>query len=69
MSSGGGTYFIMASSTLSIFVPSFALTGIAMLASMPKTSSISAFTRSTSAEGKSILFITGIISKFCSNAR
>ena len=50
-------------------IPSFALTAIAIEASIPKTSSISCFTRSTSAEGKSILLIIGMISKFCSIAR
>ena len=50
-------------------IPAFALTGIAKDASIPRTSSISSLTRSTSAEGRSILLITGIISKFCSIAR
>ena len=35
---------------------------------IPITSSISSLTLSTSAEGRSILLITGIISKFCSIA-
>ena len=68
LSTGGGTNSTIASSTLSIPSPVFALTGIAIEQSIPKISSISCLTLSTSAEGKSILLITGIISKFCSIA-
>ena len=58
----------IASKTSSIPCPVFAETGIAIEVSIPSISSISCLTLSTSAEGKSILFITGIISRFCSIA-
>ena len=52
-----------------MFIPFFADIKGASDASSPITSSISFFTKSGLALGKSILFITGIISKSCSNAR
>ena len=65
---GAGTYFTIASSISFVPIFSFALAGIALPASIPIESSISAFTLSTSADGKSILLITGISSKFWSTA-
>ena len=50
-------------------MPDLALAKIASDASNPITSSISRFTRSGSALGKSILLMTGMISKSCSNAK
>jgi len=59
----------MASRSSVIPCPVFALTKIAPLASIPIVSSISVATLSTSALGKSILFITGIISRSLSKAK
>ena len=61
--------FTTASSTLSIFKPVFALISHASSQGMPIISSISFFVSSTRALGRSILFITGTISKFASSAR
>ena len=69
VSFGGGTNFTIASSMSSMPIPAFALAGIACSASIPRISSISSFTLSTSADGRSILLITGIISRFWSIAR
>ena len=49
-------------------IPSLAEVGTAVEASMPMTSSISARVRATSAEGRSILLITGMTSRFWSSA-
>ena len=59
----------IASNTSSIPIPFLAEIRGASWASMPITSSISFFTRSGSALGKSILLITGKTSKSWSNAR
>ena len=50
-------------------MPDLAEHNTASDASKPMISSISCLTRSGSAEGKSILLITGIISRSCSKAR
>ena len=59
----------MASKTLSIPKPVLAEIKTASSVGIPITSSISAFTRSGSAAGKSILLIMGIIAKSCSKAK
>ena len=59
----------MSSKTSTIFIPSFADTAGTFSASNPIISSISFLAKSMSALGKSILFITGNISKFWSMAK
>ncbi len=66
---GAGTYSTTCSKISSIPIPAFALAKTASDASIPITSSISVRTRSGSAAGKSILLITGKISKSLSNAK
>ena len=56
-------------STCSILSPFFAETAGQSSAGMPITSSISSRTRSTSADGRSILLMTGTISRSLSTAR
>ena len=67
--SGAGTLFTISSNTSCIFKPLLADTNGASLASRPIISSISAFISSGLALGRSILFITGNISKSWSNAK
>ena len=52
-----------------MLIPSFALISGAVDVSNPITSSISFFTSSGLAEGKSILLITGMISRSLSSAK
>ena len=59
---------IMASSSSLMPMPLLALTSTAPLQSSPITCSISFFTRSGSAAGRSILFMTGMISRLFSSA-
>ena len=59
----------MASKISGIPIPDLAEHNTASDASKPMISSISCLTRSGSAEGKSILLITGMISRSCSKAR
>ena len=66
---GHGILSITASSNLSIPKPVFALVKIISSSLNPSTSLSSFFTLSTSALGKSILFITGIIVKSFSKAK
>ena len=68
-SSGAGTHSTIRSKTFSTPNPVLALISIASDISNPIISSTSFFTRSGSALGKSILLITGIISRLLSNAR
>ena len=65
---GAGRRFTMASSRSSMPRPLLAETMTASDVSMPTTSSISLHTRSGSADGRSILFRTGMISWFTSIA-
>ena len=65
---GGGTFAMTASRISSMPTPFFALARTASVASMPMMSSISSITRSGSADGKSILFSTGMTSTPCSIA-
>ena len=67
--SGAGIFSTICSSTSSILIPILAEISGASCASMPITSSISFFTRSGSALGRSILLITGMISRSWSIAR
>ena len=62
-------YSIIDSSKSSIPNPVFPDTRAALSEGIPITSSISSFTLSGSADGKSILFIIGSISKSFSKAR
>ncbi|MCY1294449.1 hypothetical protein D9M70_437420 [compost metagenome] len=66
--SGAGMVATRRSSTSSTPMPLFALQATASVASMPMMLSISSFTRSGSACGRSILFSTGITSRPCSMA-
>ena len=66
---GSGIYSTIASRRSSIPIPVFPDTSTALSEGNPITSSISSFTLSGSAEGKSILFITGNISRSFSRAR
>ena len=66
---GAGIFLTICSNTWSIFVPIFAEISGASSASRPITSSISLLTLSGSALGRSILFMTGIISRSWSSAR
>ena len=66
---GAGILCTICSNTSSIFNPVFAETQGALLASIPIISSISFFISLGLALGKSILFITGRISKSLSNAK
>ncbi len=50
-------------------MPSFADAGIASSPSITSSSSISPLTRGTSAAGKSILLMTGMMVRFCASAR
>ena len=59
---GGGIFWAICFISSFKLVPSLALTDKASDASIPMISSISFFTRSGSACGRSILFITGITS-------
>ena len=65
---GGGMRAITASITSSTPSPVLALQRTASLAGMPMMSSISAMTRSGSADGRSILLSTGTTSTPCSVA-
>ena len=65
---GAGTLAITASRIASTFSPVLALARIASCAWMPITSSISWIAFAGSAEGRSILFSTGITSTPCSIA-
>ena len=65
---GAGTRRITASRISATFSPVLALARMALWASMPMTSSISCTAFSGSAEGRSILFSTGITSTPCSIA-
>ena len=69
LSGGGGTLLTIASKISGIPIPDLAEHKTASEASKPMISSISCLTRSGSAEGKSILLITGMISRSCSKAR
>ncbi len=60
---GAGTFFTMSSKTASTFIPFFADISGASSAGIPIISSISSFVRAGSAEGRSILLMTGRISK------
>ncbi len=60
---GGGTFWTICSRISTIPMPSLADVGTASFASRPMTSSISRRTPSTSAEGRSILLMTGMISR------
>ena len=66
---GAGTFSTICSKISSIPIPALAEANTASLASKPMTSSISVLTRSGSAAGRSILLITGKISKSLSKAR
>ena len=66
---GGGIFFTIASRISFVPMPSLALASIASEQSSPIASSICSFVFSGSAAGRSILFITGIISRSCSTAR
>ena len=66
---GSGMYFTIASRRSSIPIPVFPETRTALSVGRPIISSISSFTFSGSAEGRSILLITGSISRSCSKAR
>mmetsp|Transcript_19264 Transcript_19264/g.45087 ORF Transcript_19264/g.45087 Transcript_19264/m.45087 type:complete len:233 (-) Transcript_19264:819-1517(-) len=68
-SGGGGTYLTILSSISSIPTPLLADAFTIFSVSRPIVSSISAFTLSGSAAGRSILFNMGIISKSFSSAR
>ena len=65
---GGGTRETIVSNTSLTPSPVLAEQRIASEASMPITSPISSITRSGSADGKSILFNTGVTSTPCSIA-
>ena len=65
---GGGNLETMASIKSSIPSPVFALTRTASSGSSPRSCSICFFTEGISADGRSILFITGTIVKSCSIA-
>ena len=65
---GGGTFFTICSRISWIPIPSFAEQGTASEASRPITSSISRRTSATSALGRSILLMTGMISRSWSSA-
>ena len=65
---GGGMRATRRSSSSGTFSPVFALTRTAFFASRPMISSISVITRSGSAEGRSILLMTGSTSRPCSSA-
>ena len=65
---GGGMCATMASSSSGTFSPVFAETRTASCASMPMISSISRMTFGGSAEGRSILLMTGSTSSPCSMA-
>ena len=65
---GGGTCATIASRISTVPVPSFALAGMAASPSSPITSVICSRTASMSAPGRSILLITGMISRSCSIA-
>ena len=65
---GGGKRLMRASSSSGTPSPVLALTLAASVASMPMISSISCITRSGSAEGRSILLMTGSTSRPCSMA-
>ena len=69
LSSGAGIRSTMASKISGIPIPDLAEQRIASEASSPMISSISFLTRSGSADGRSILLMTGIISKSCSKAK
>ena len=69
LSGGPGMSLTIRSSTSPMFSPVLALMRGASSAGMPITSSISWATRSGSAAGRSILLITGRISRSCSMAR
>ncbi len=69
LSSGGGIRCMIDSRISCIPIPAFALASVASVASMPTISSISLFTLSGSAEGRSILFITGMSSSPESTAK
>ena len=66
---GAGIFSTIVSKTSSTFNPVLAEIIGASSASIPITSSISCFISSGLADGKSILFITGAISKSLSNAK
>ena len=61
--SGAGTPFTISSSTAGMFMPCLAEISGASMAGMPMMSSISVFVRSGSAAGRSILLMTGSISR------
>jgi len=65
---GGGMRRMRVSRSSGTPSPVLALTGAASVAWMPMISSISRVTRSGSAEGRSILFMTGSTSRPCSMA-
>jgi hypothetical protein len=65
---GAGTFAMTASRIASTFSPVLALARMASCAWMPITSSISWIALTGSAEGRSILFRTGITSTPCSIA-
>ena len=65
---GGGTFRTTCSRISSMPTPSLALVGTASEASRPMTSSISWRTPGTSALGRSILLMTGMISRSWSRA-
>mmetsp|Transcript_16027 Transcript_16027/g.25876 ORF Transcript_16027/g.25876 Transcript_16027/m.25876 type:complete len:209 (-) Transcript_16027:557-1183(-) len=69
VSGGGGTLATICSKISSIPMLALAEATTASEQSSPSTSSISRFTRSGSAPGKSILFSTGMISSSASTAR
>ena len=60
---GAGTPFTISSSTAGMLMPFFAEISGASMAGMPMMSSISALVRSGSAAGRSILLMTGSISR------
>jgi len=66
---GGGTFLITASKTSLTFKPVFADIKGVLSQGKPIMFSIDSFTLSGSAFGKSILLITGIISKLLSKAK
>ncbi len=66
---GSGTFSTICSRMSSIPIPDFAEASTASEASKPITSSISSRTLSGSAAGKSILLMTGKISKSLSSAK
>ena len=65
---GGGILSTIASKRSSMPIPSFAEQSRAWSASSPSSLSICSFTLSTSAEGRSILLMTGMIVRSCSMA-